>query len=402
MNFEKENNGLAEQSIELLEAARTDIPNERTKVIPLAGLSTLGAGLSSLIPELRKVTETISLDADGLGLYRIANVAEGDILKKAKDGTYWGAMKRADGSSKMGKLASVEQISETAVTEIPIDPSTIMLAVALASIERKLGDIEKIGKEISAFLEEDKHAEIKGDLETLLNITKRYDANKNNEKFINNNHKLAIDIQKSSLENITFYKGRIDKIINKKQILVDQKKVKAVLNTLLENFKYYRLSLYNYSMAAMIEVILSGNFTESNILDRIKELEDYSNQYRDCYSKSSVYLEKISNGSIESAALKGIGTAGNMAGKVIENIPVIKYGPVDEALVAGGNKIVNDAKKITDRAVMKFADLKDPKTIVFCDGLNSIMRIYNRTSAIYLDNDNLYLVSDDNESESQN
>lgn len=71
----------------LLMDARTAInSNDSNKVlsVPIAELSTLGAGVSSLIPAFNTVTQTISIGTDGL--FRIANAAAGDTLKMAKNG----------------------------------------------------------------------------------------------------------------------------------------------------------------------------------------------------------------------------------------------------------------------------------------------------------------------------
>ena len=160
---------------ELLDEAKQQIPSGKTTVIPIAELSTLGAGLSSLIPSLRTVTQTTVVNTDGL--LRVANADAGDALKIAKDGNFWGAMKTATGASKMAKFTSVVPVSATSTSVMPINPATLMMAAALLSIEKKLGEIERIEKEILAFLADEKHAEIEADVETLTNLIERYRTN---------------------------------------------------------------------------------------------------------------------------------------------------------------------------------------------------------------------------------
>lgn len=66
----------------LLADARTALNSSGVLSVPIAELSTLGAGVSSLIPALNTVTQTTSIAADGL--YTIANAGVGDVLKAAK------------------------------------------------------------------------------------------------------------------------------------------------------------------------------------------------------------------------------------------------------------------------------------------------------------------------------
>lgn len=55
----------------LLFDARIDITDKDSIKVPISELSGLGAGISSLLPSLRKVTQTVTVDMDGL--YRLAS-----------------------------------------------------------------------------------------------------------------------------------------------------------------------------------------------------------------------------------------------------------------------------------------------------------------------------------------
>lgn len=142
----------------------------KTISVPIGKLSSLGAGVSSLVPALHTVTTTTTFSTDKL--YRIANQAIGDALKMAKDGTAWDAMKTQAGKSKMAKLAEAGPLSATSQAVVPIDPATMMMAVALYSIEKELGEIAKTQKEILSFMEFKDEADIEGDLETVNEIIK--------------------------------------------------------------------------------------------------------------------------------------------------------------------------------------------------------------------------------------
>lgn len=210
--------------------------------MPIAQLATLGAGVSSLIPALRTVTQTTSMNTQGL--YRLANQSIGDTLKVAKNGNFWGAFKKADGGSKFLQLKEAGTLNGTSTTVMPIDPATMMMSAALFSIEQQLGNILEMEKQILSFLQMEKESEIEADVAMLTNIIEKYKYNWDNEHFVTSNHKLVIDIQRSARTNLKFYQKQVNDILNSKQLLISQSKVNSTLDNLHKEFKYYRLSLY--------------------------------------------------------------------------------------------------------------------------------------------------------------
>ena len=124
-----------------------------------------------------------------------------------------------------------------------------------------------------------------------------------------------------------------------KKLIVAHAQVKSALQDLLKKFKYYRLSLYTFSMASLMEVMLGGNFNEEYVSGIKDEIRQMSEAYRDLFGRCSVYLENLSSSSIEKNFLAGIGTAGKAVGTLIGNIPGIKEGPVDEFLVDQGSRM---------------------------------------------------------------
>ena len=134
----------------LLADARIALNSSGVLSVPIAELSTLGAGVSSLIPALNTVTQTTSIAADGL--YTIANAGVGDVLKAAKNGNFWASLKTAEGTSKMVQLQKAGSITATTQTAAAFNPATMMMAVALFSIEQELGEIEDMQRQIISFL----------------------------------------------------------------------------------------------------------------------------------------------------------------------------------------------------------------------------------------------------------
>lgn len=241
----------------LLADTRMDLNSRGVLSVPIAELSTLGAGVSSLIPALNTVTQTTSIAADGL--YTIANAGVGDVLKAAKNGNFWASLKTADGASKMVQLQEAGAITATTQTAAAFNPATMMMAVALFSIEQELGEIEDMQRQIISFLEIDKESEIEADVESLMSIIKKYKDNWDNERFVSGNHNQVLTYQNRARKNMLGYQKKIAESIGKKPHIVTQAGVKQAFTSVEKEFKYYRLSLYTFSLSSLMEVMLSGN-----------------------------------------------------------------------------------------------------------------------------------------------
>lgn len=387
----RECHDLAEMTEERLLDARKEIANKKTLSVPIAELALLGTGVASLIPALRTVTQTTTFNTQGL--YQLANAGVGDTLKIAKNGNFWGAFKTADGASKFAQLQAAEPLSTTSTAVMPIDPATMMMAVALFAIEQQLKNIEKMQKQILLFLEIEKESEIEADVEILSKMITTYKDNWNNEHFVASNHKMALDIQRTARKNMLSYKKRVAELLDYKKLIVAQAKVKSTLSDLQKKFKYYRLSLYTFSMASLIEIMLSGNFKEAYISDIKTEIKKFSLEYRDLFTECSMYLEKMASGSVEANVMKGIGVASKAVGKFIGSIPVVKEGQVDEFLQDGGAHLKENAQDMQKNILESFATLHNPGTGVFMDKMEDMIQIYNHTDKICFDDKKIYLIA---------
>ena len=381
---------LLESTESMLADIRSVSADKQVRSIPIASLAALGGSAASLSPALRTVTETMTVNTQGL--YMLANESVGDTLKLAKDGNFWGAFKTAEGKSKFAKLQTAGPLSASTTTTIPVDPATMMMAAALYSIEKKLGDIEEMQKQILSFLEVEKESEIEADVQMLTNLIRNYKSNWDNEHFVASNHKLVIDIKRTALKHMNSYQKNTKAVMSKKQLLVDQNKVNSITADLKKKFEYYWLSLYTYSLSSLLEIMLSGNFKEGYITGIKTEIEKYATEYRLIFDESSRYLEKLGSGAIDANLLGGIGTAGKKMGDLIGAIPVVKNGPVDEFLQDNGKKLEKKASRQKSKAVHDFAALGNPQTGMLIEKMQDMIDIYNHTEQIYFDRENIYLV----------
>ncbi len=386
-----ESKDLMEITEGLLLDTKSSIENKKTMSVPIAELSALGAGVASLVPAFNTVTTTTTLATDGL--FTIANKVAGDTLKMAKNGNAWGAMKTATGGSKMVQLAEAGPLTATSQAVSAINPTTMMMAVALYSIEKQLGEIAETQKQILSFLEIKDEAGIEGDLETLSELINNYKHNWDNEIYVQNSHKMVMDIKRTARSNMLASQKRVAELVASKKLVVGQGQVKSTLSEMEKRFKYYKLALYTYSLASMMEIMLGGNYKEEYITGIKDEIIKLSGNYRDLFEKSSLYLEKLGRSAVEANVLKGIGTAGKAVGKFIGSIPLVKEGPVDEFLQDGGANLKKNAIGMEKQAVHQFAALNNSGTQIFVNKMEDMIQIYNHTERICFDDKQIYLVA---------
>ena len=386
------NYDLIQLTEDMLDEARATIDNSDTLSVPVAELATLGAGVASILPTLNTVTQSVSIG--GGGLFKVINMGAGDALKATKGGDYWGAFKTAEGKSKMAKLQEAGPISAKTQTVAPINPATMMMAVALFSIEQELGQIAEMEKQILSFLRIEKEAEIEAQVETLMDIITKYKYSWDNEKFVTSNLVQVLKIKNNARKNMLFYQKEVEEMLHEKKFIVAKNMVESTFEEIMKKFQYYRLSLYTFSMASMLEILLGENFKEEFIAKNKDDITAMTSKYRILFEKCSLYLEKMGDSAVEANVVKGLGIAGKAVGSFIGSIPLIKEGPVDEFLQETGGTLQRDAEGMETKAVKEFAPIGNPETTVFVEKLEDVIKIYNHTSQIYLDNERIYLITD--------
>lgn len=377
---------LVSSSEQMLMEVSTDLSIRDSVRLPISEIASLGGAISSLLPSLRTITQTAS--TSGGGLYQLANAGIGDVLKASKDGSLWGALKTSAGGSKMAKFVEAGPINTVTKTVAPINPAMLAMAAMLANIEKKLGEITDLEKQILTFLKNEKESEIEGDLKTLTRMIKEYKFNWDNELYCKNNHMQVLDIKRTAEQNIILYQKEIGSIIKSnpgfifRNADVDEKQ-----KALQKNFQYYKLSLYIFSFASMMEVMFSGNFRSDYIQQIVSTIEEYSMTYREYYGECYGRIQQLSTGAIESVVVQGLGNACSAIGGLFGG-----KGTVGEWLVDRGNELKDTSTKMSASALEKFTQIKDPGIAFFVENLNQTKHLYNDNSEVYFDRDSVYIV----------
>lgn len=383
--------GIVELSEKLLSDIRANTSLKNSISFPIAEISALGSGVSSLIPAFNSITQTTTIGSKGL--YTLVNAAAGDVLKNTKDGNFWGALKTVDGKSKMAKLSEVGSLNVTTHTVGFFNPKTLMTAAALYSIEKSLDEIKATQKKILDFLQIEKESSVEADVEALTKIISNYKHTWDNKLQVSSNLNTVNDIQTRSRKNINSYKKLIENILSSKRFIVMQSMVDSTYTELEKLFRYYRLSLYSFSLSIVLEILLADNQKTEYILNAKDEIYNLDNSYRKIFGKCLEYITELSESGIESSFIKELGNASTTIGNTIGNIPFLKSGQVDEFFKNSGTGLFKNARALKNKAVEQFLTLKNSEIELFINKIEDMAIIYNKNKQIYFDKQNVYLIS---------
>ncbi len=378
----KENYSLAEMNNYMLSEVRKENLSSNTYSLSLSKLYEISSITIPTANQMKTIIEQHPKNSDHL--YRITNLGKNDSLKAMRDGkTFWGSIKKSDGTSTMAKLKEVNSNGVMA-----LDPTVMMMSVALSGIEQDLGEIKELSKKIFSFLEHEKESEIESDLEILNRSINDFRFNLEDEKYLVNNHKQVMDIKRTANKNMLFYKKQINDDLSKDKIFTTSTSMNSIIEDIQKKFRYYRLSLYIYSFSTLMEILLLGNYKSDYLLNKKNELDELDNEYSKEFDKALDYVKKNANKSLEGNVLSGLGSAGKAIGNLAEKV---KIKNVDNWLNEKGDSLKKSAQNIKDDFATKFDDIKESNSKLFINQIEKVDCIYNKTKEIYFDKENIYL-----------
>lgn len=359
---------------------RANISLDKCIRIGVSDVAALGSAFSQFIPSLRTVKTT------GIG-YIPVNMAATDVLKTAGKGLFYGAHVTEGGASIMTKFAKLGTTS----TVSPINPAMIMMAAMLISIEKKLDIIQNTQVKILSFLEQDKQAEQKGNLNVLTDILKGYKQNWDNATYLQNQHMKVLDIKQVSEKNILFYQEQIASAINKLPVIYLDQTVRGAVSDFTKLLSQYRMAVYLFSFSAFLEVMLLGNFHQEYLNQVAAKVQQYNEYYQEQFSKCREMIKRFTVDSLETKVVSGIGNASKALGKLIASAPVLSNGPVDEWLEDSGKKLLQGNEEKTMRILSMLATEENIGSETFVDSIRYVDLVSNQTKDILFDENTLYL-----------
>ncbi len=365
---------------------RTEIARRSKYKYSLNDLSGLGGGFAVAAAALAEATMN---QTSTEGLYRCV-FPDGVTGKLAsfKDGTgYLGTIMGQNGIAGQARWIPAEASS----VGVAVDPVTLAVAVAVMSVNKKLDRIQKTQAEILKFLHQDKESRLEGAVNTLADIIDQYRFNSFNALWKSSKLTVVTTIKGEAESNVIFYRKQITDNLEKQKTLHDYRAADKLKSELEANFRYYQLSLYLYAYASFEEVILGDNYDKAYLNHMSSKIRENAIQYKIDYTECYNELEAYMKGSLEAVALSGIGNAGKTVGKKIAQIPIINKSPVDEALIAGGNKLKKLGSSHGKRAMGSFSENQDVDIQLFLHNIETINEISNQPAEILFDKDNIYI-----------
>lgn len=362
--------------VEYYPVIKEDTSLEKYAKLPLSKISAMGVAFEPLTAAIQSVFGGGAKS----GLYRV-NVTGGGHLAKLKNE-----------SSFIGTVLNENNVisGQARLNPLILDPATLFMATALASIDQKLDTIQETQQEILEFLEHQEKSKLKGNLNFLSDVLNNYKYNWNNDKYKNSNHIKVLDIKQDAEQSIIFHRLQIDKKIEKKSFFYGDQEVKNKLKKIQSEFIDYHLALYLYSFSSFLEVMLLENFDSKYLNVVSQKIEKYSFQYRELYSKTYEQIEKYSKSSINSHLIKGLASISKVAGDAVAKVPIVSNSQIDESLMKVSSRLERFNSNNTEQTMEMFLKHQNSSVRTFIESINSVNTLYNHPLEIYLDQENIY------------
>ena len=302
----------------------------KTVSFPIGDIAEYGGAAASIMLALQGIAEASKTTGQ---LYQCVfpNGAAGGVLARANDFGNLGAIMNGNAIVGQARWIPVGGVAAGAGVAT-IAPAMIFVAAMTIQINKKLDHLQKTADEILGFLELDKQAHMKADLSTLSDITTAYKLNFDNESFIHAKLVQVGDIKREALANIDFYKTLSRKKAEEREF-IHFNFAPNKFDKVQKFFGSYRSAVYLYSYASFLEMMLMGDYREETIGKLLDDLSECDSRYRGFFDSCLHQLQESAYTGIDNQAVRGVANAAGFLGGVIGSIPIIRQGPVDEALI---------------------------------------------------------------------
>lgn len=370
----------------------SDIPVSLDKATknPMAEIASLGTAFASVPEAFQTATQSIAPAADNIYQVIFPQGATG-ALKAAKEGGSHGFAIMQDGSSKLATLVPVDGVQQVATT-VPYDPTSLFMAAALMEINKKLDAIQETQQEMFEYIRNKDKAELRGDLETLSDVLNNYRFNWDNAQYKSNKHILVQQIRNDAEKAIIQHRAQIKEEFDGKGPIHIDKDVRDAADAIRDELEEYRLSVYLYSFASFLEVMLLENFDPDYLSATAGKIEERALAYRMLYTKAYDALESQADSSVRAMALGGLSGAMGFLGKAIEKTPVGDFTPIDEALQEASKGIGEFSKGVKRDMMRKITDARSSDVRPFVENIENVNRLYNEPTMLLADDDAIYML----------
>ena len=358
---------------------KNEISVQTYSKIPLSRLTALGTGFEPVVSAIQQVTSHGQATS---GFYKVT-IPKGTHLAQFKEKS--GFLGTAVGEHGI--------VGQAQLNPLLCDPTMLLVAAALANIDKKLDAIQEVQQEMLDFLTQKEKSALKADLNFLMDIQNNYKYNWNSEKYKVANHAKVLDIRQEAARQIDFYQEQIKKQLGKKALLHSDHDVQKMLEKVQGEFKEYQLALYIYGFAYFLEVVLQENYEKAYLSAIAKRIDEMAFQYREFYSLAYSQIENLSKSSLQAHLFGGLSAINKGAGTAIAKIPGINKSQIDEALIEAGERIGAYKNRRVQTTMQQLLERQSSCVRPFIDNINAVNRLYNEPVTLIFNHDTLYLGS---------
>ena len=358
---------------------KNEISVQTYSKIPLSRLTALGTGFEPVASAIQQVTSHGQATS---GFYKVT-IPKGTHLAQFKEKS--GFLGTAVGEHGI--------VGQAQLNPLLCDPTMLLVAAALANIDKKLDAIQEVQQEMLDFLTQKEKSALKADLNFLMDIQNNYKYNWNSEKYKAANHAKVLDIRQEAARQIDFYQEQIKKQLGKKALLHSDHDVQKMLEKVQGEFKEYQLALYIYGFAYFLEVVLQENYEKAYLSAIAKRIDKMAFQYREFYSLAYSQIENLSKSSLQAHLFGGLSAINKGAGTAIAKIPGINKSQIDETLIEAGERIGAYKNRRVQTTMQQLLERQSSCVRPFIDNINAVNRLYNEPVTLIFNHDTLYLGS---------
>lgn len=358
---------------------KNEISVQTYSKIPLSRLTALGTGFEPVVSAIQQVTSHGQATS---GFYKVT-IPKGTHLAQFKEKS--GFLGTAVGEHGI--------VGQAQLNPLLCDPTMLLVAAALANIDKKLDAIQEVQQEMLDFLAQKEKSALKADLNFLMDIQNNYKYNWNSEKYKVANHAKVLDIRQEAARQIDFYQEQIKKQLGKKALLHSDHDVQKMLEKVQGEFKEYQLALYIYGFAYFLEVVLQENYEKAYLSAIAKRIDEMAFQYREFYSLAYSQIENLSKSSLQAHLFGGLSAINKGAGTAIAKIPGINKSQIDETLIEAGERIGAYKNRRVQTTMQQLLERQSSCVRPFIDNINAVNRLYNEPVTLIFNHDTLYLGS---------
>ena len=288
----------------------------------------------------------------------------------------------------------VENMPLTQTTTVmPFDPATMTVAVALMRIEEKLDALQKTAEETLQFLKLDKQSKQRGNLNALSDIFEECRRNGNDASFRALRNVEVQAIRREAQQNMLFYQGQVSRRLQEQSALHDSQAVRGMLNAVADEFREYQLSCYLYAFSTFLDVVLQGRFDDETLKAVSEKLQTYGQRYTQLYDRCRAQLEGYQKSAVDVWLRDGLGNVARTVGKALSNVPILRDGPVDEALTQAGDQLKQLNKNDLSACLQALEPLHDHRMATFAENIATLDHLCNDENALLTDGTFLYLLT---------